>query len=206
MLRHLSRLRLAILLFPLLLVAGDGRWKILLCGLRCGLLLRVAGDGRSCAVSPAFYTELRRPVFSPVLFFAPLAAECTDRLLLSCEARSREYTQLVWSKSGKIAPQPIEGSIPVLHISGMLPACFISLSSMSGTRELHLVLVVSKTRNQLDSVFMFRARSIFDRHFLLDFSFVLWYHNSWESICDRNLLWGYCTYREGSKKVNGNFS
>ena len=114
-------------------------------GLRCGLLLRVAGDGRSCAVSPAFYTELRRPVFSPVLFFAPLAAECTDRLLLSCEASSREYTQLLWrSKSGKIAPQPIEGSIPVLHISGMLPACFISLSSMSGTRELHLVLVVSK--------------------------------------------------------------
>ena len=136
------------------------RWKILLCGL---LLLRVDGDGRSCAVSPAFYTELRRPVFSPVLFFAPLAAECTDRLLLSCEASSREYTQLVRSKSGKIAPQPIEGSIPVLHIGGMLPACFISLSSMSGTRELHLVLVVSKTRNQLDSVFMFRARSIFDR-------------------------------------------
>ena len=62
------------------------RWKILLCGL---LLLRVDGDGRSCAVSPAFYTELRRPVFSPVLFFAPLAAECTDRLLLSCEASSR---------------------------------------------------------------------------------------------------------------------
>ena len=98
----------------------------------------------------------------------------------------------MWSKSGKIAPQPIEGSIPVLHISGMLPACFISLSSMSGTRELHLVLVVSKTRNQLDSVFMFRARSIFDRLFLLDFSFVLWYHNSWESICDWNLLVGYC--------------
>ena len=150
---------------------GDGRWKILLSGLRSSLLLllRVAGDGRSCAVSPAFYTELRRPVFSPVLFFAPLAAECTDRLLLSCEASSREYTQLVWSKSGKIAPQPIEGSIPVLHISGMLPACFISLSSMSGTRELHLVLVVSKTRNQLDSVFMFRARSIFDRQFFASF-------------------------------------
>ena len=83
----------------------------------------------------------------------------------------------MWSKSGKIAPQPIEGSIQVLHISGMLPACFISLSSMSGTRELHLVLVVSKTRNQLDSVFMFRARSIFDRQFFLAFSFVLWYHN-----------------------------
>ena len=151
---------------------GDGRWKILLSGLRSSLLLllRVAGDGRSCAVSPAFYTELRRPVFSPVLFFAPLAAECTDRLLLSCEASSREYTQLLWwSKSGKIAPQPIEGSIPVLHISGMLPACFISLSSMSGTRELHLVLVVSKTRNQLDSVFMFRARSIFDRQFFASF-------------------------------------